>query len=79
VLQVAKIKGLSAGEVASITTENALKLFPKLQQRLAAAAAAEGAELEALAEAGQRGSCKQAPACCAMMRAGDKSQGCRSR
>lgn len=53
-LQVAKIKGVSAEEVAAVTTNNALTLFPKLRQRLATAAgaaAAEGAACEA-AEAG---------------------------
>uniref|UniRef100_A0A383WPV6 TatD related DNase n=1 Tax=Tetradesmus obliquus TaxID=3088 RepID=A0A383WPV6_TETOB len=48
--EVAKIKGVSAEEVAAVTTNNALTLFPKLQQRLAtvaAAAAAKGAACEA--------------------------------
>lgn len=52
--EVAKIKGVSAEEVAAVTTNNALTLFPKLRQRLATAAgaaAAEGAACEA-AEAG---------------------------
>jgi ABC-type branched-subunit amino acid transport system ATPase component len=42
-LQVAKIKGVSAEEVAAVTTESAFKLFPKLRQRVAAAAAATAA------------------------------------
>jgi hypothetical protein len=40
--QVAKIKGITAEEVAAVTTENAFKLFPKLRQRLAAAVATAG-------------------------------------
>jgi hypothetical protein len=43
-LQVAKIKGVSEEDVAAITTENALKLFPMLRQRLAAAAGAAGTQ-----------------------------------
>lgn len=50
-LQVAQIKGLSAEEVAAITTENAMKLFPKLRQRLVTVAAAAKADDERAAAA----------------------------